>query len=105
MPITSCAPKLPLWKASPAIQPGIARRVDFPHSACADRRQDFVGAEPGTRCKSHVAKAKYYPRAGEAPFRTTERQSRSDTRPARRLAGLAGSSIAVRLLLMRPHRL
>ena len=87
------------------IEPGIARRVDFPHSACADRRQDFVGAEPGTRCESHVAALEYYPRARGAPFRTTAGQSRPDTRPTPRLAGLAGSSIAVRLLLLRPHRL
>ena len=86
------------------IEPRVARRVDFPHSACADWRQDFVGPEPSTRCESHAATPEYYPRAARRPFRTTRRQARSDTRPTRRLAGLAGSSIAVRLLVMRPHR-
>src|SRR5205085_6908036 len=35
------------------VQPGIARPVNFAHSARAERRQDFVRAEPSADGKSH----------------------------------------------------
>ena len=72
------------------IQSRVARRVDFPHSACADWRQDFVGPEPSTR-RSHAATPEYYP-ARRATLRRL--RQRRPTRGYSRLAGLAGSSIA-----------
>src|SRR6185369_16231315 len=63
------------------IQPRVARRVNLPHSACAERRQDFVGAEAAPGWKSHFGCAGLYsresgdrgrtPRLGYVPERMT----------------------------------
>src|SRR5262249_29141301 len=38
-----------------APQPGVARPVDFAHTSSADRRNDFIGTEPGSRGKGHAS--------------------------------------------------
>ena len=38
----------PFLDGDDAIEPGVARFVDLTHAAGANRREDFVGTEPGT---------------------------------------------------------
>ena len=38
-----------------AIEPGVARPIDFAHTAAADRRDDLVESEPRAGGQSHLA--------------------------------------------------
>ena len=43
-----------------AAKPRVAGTIDLTHTASAQRRQDFVCAEPGPRCKWHVDGRQFY---------------------------------------------
>ena len=83
-----------------AVQPRVPRRVNLPHSACAEWRQDFVGAETPSCCESHAAAADSIaadatvaPRSsdtGNPSGRLVSRRGRGDGRSAQDTSRLAG---------------